>query len=191
MIAKLKGRLYEKHPGYIILDVNNIFFELSISLNCYSKLPEINTEIIISTHTIVREDGIYLYGFLDEEEKRLFLLLTSVSKIGPKLALSILSTSDTCKLKNAIQNKDSNFIAMAPGIGKKTAERIILELRDKVAEGVPAESKDGDLDGDLISALVNLGYKRGDAISALKKLDEKYKTFEDRLREVLKLLNNI
>lgn len=191
MIAKLKGRLYEKHPGYIILDVNNIFFELSISLNCYSKLPEINTEIIISTHTIVREDGIYLYGFLDEEEKRLFLLLTSVSKIGPKLALSILSTSDTCKLKNAIQNKDSNFIAMAPGIGKKTAERIILELRDKVAEGLPVEAKDGGLDGDLISALVNLGYKRGDAISALKKLDEKYKTFEDRLREVLKILNNI
>jgi Holliday junction DNA helicase RuvA len=189
MIAKLRGKLVEKHPGFIILDVNNIFFEISISLNCYSSLPDINTEIIILTQTVVREDGIYFYGFLSSEEKRLFMLLNTVSKIGPKLALSILSMGDIKKLKSAILNKDVNFIAMAPGVGKKTAERIVLELRDKIDDVVPAEQV-CSVEDDLISALVNLGYKKADALTAIKKVGDNYKTFEEKLRESLKILNN-
>lgn len=192
MIAKLRGKLHEKKPNYIILDVNGIFFEISISLNCFTALPDLNSEVIISTYTIVREDGISIYGFLNDDEKRLFLLLNSVSKVGPKLALSILSTCEIVKLKSAIKNRDINLIATAPGVGKKTAERIILELRDKIEEfEVVMDADTGGLDDDIISALVNLGYKKVDALSALKRLDDRYKTFEERLREALKLLNKL
>jgi Holliday junction DNA helicase RuvA len=192
MIAKLRGKLHEKKPNSIILDVNGIFFEISISLNCFTALPDLNSELIISTYTIVREDGISIYGFLNDDEKRLFLLLNSVSKVGPKLAISILSTCEIVKLKSAIKNRDINLIATSPGVGKKTAERIILELRDKIEEfEVAMDENAGGLDDDIISALVNLGYKKVDASSALKRLDERYKTFEERLREALKLLNKL
>ncbi|MCX8083562.1 MAG: Holliday junction branch migration protein RuvA [Calditerrivibrio sp.] len=189
MIARLKGKLVEKYPDRIILDVNNIYFEIFITLKCYSGLPEVNYEVTIPTQTVVREDGITIYGFLNEEEKKLFGLLNTVSKIGPKIALSILSSIDVDVLKRAIKERDIGSIAISPGVGKKTAERIILELRDKVDEVEVFSSDLLDNDSDLVSALINFGYKRGDALAVIKKIDPSYKTLQDRLREALRLLN--
>ncbi|MEF3255549.1 MAG: Holliday junction branch migration protein RuvA [Deferribacterales bacterium] len=193
MIAKLKGVLAEKHPNLILINVNNIFFEVNISLNCYSALPTVGNEIELPVITIFREDSVSLYGFSSNEEKKLFTMLNTVSKIGPKLSLSILSTIPVEKLKIAIKTKDINLISSAPGVGKRTAERIILELRDKIEDDILncLELDKDSSDSDILSALLNLGYKRNDCINAMKKIDPSVKGFEERFREALKLLSNI
>jgi Holliday junction DNA helicase RuvA len=193
MIARLKGRLAEKHPNLILLDVHGIFFEINISINCYSNLPALNDTCELPVVTIFKEEGTTLYGFANDDEKQLFILLNTVSKIGPKLAISILSTATIEKLKSAIKNKDANTISAAPGVGKKTAERIILELGDKIGEIplMPGEEINTDIDTDVISALMNLGYKKIDCTNALKKINTNFKSFEERFRESLKLLTNI
>lgn len=190
MIAKLKGIVHEKHPNILIINVNSIYFEVNISLNCFTHLPAIGSVVEIPVTTIFREDGAFLYGFLNEEEKKLFYMLNTVSKIGPKLALSILSTITVDKLKSAIKSKNSDLISSAPGVGKRTADRIILELNDKMEDLVSngEGGKDFDIDGDVVSALINLGYKKNDCINALKKIDKGIKNFEEKFRETLKLL---
>lgn len=190
MIAKLKGIVYEKKPNLLIINVNDIYFEVNISLNCFTHLPSIGSVVEIPVTMIFREDGAFLYGFLNEEEKKLFYMLNTVSKIGPKLALSILSTIHVDKLKSAIKSKDSNLISSAPGVGKRTAERIILELSDKIDDvaSIGEYEKDSDIDGDVVSALINLGYKKNDCINALKKIDKNINSFEEKFRETLKLL---
>ena len=178
MIAFLTGRLAFKAPSHLTIDVQGVGYEVHIPLSTYYALPNLDEVTALNIHTHLREDAIQLFGFLSQGEKESFLLLTSVSGIGPKLALSVLSSLSVTDLVHAIQSEDVEKLATVPGIGKKSAGRIALELKDKVGKlhGVrpPATAADApELDGpyeDALSALVNLGYHAQDAKEALKRV---------------------
>lgn len=172
MIARLSGTLAHKSPEYLIVDVQGVGYQVSVSLNTFYQLPESGQPVQLQVHTHVREDALQLYGFLDRSEKDLFLLLVGVSGIGPKLALNILSGRPASELKDALQSGDLVRLTAIPGVGKKTAERLVLELRDKLRllHGVPAEEPQpsGGFDVEAVSALINLGYRPADAERAVK-----------------------
>jgi Holliday junction DNA helicase RuvA len=178
MIAFLTGRLAFKTPTHLTLDVQGVGYEVHIPLSTYYALPNLNEVAELNIHTHLREDAIQLFGFLSQSEKESFLLLTSVSGIGPKLALSVLSSLSIPDLVNAIRSEDVEKLATVPGIGKKSAGRIALELKDKVDKihGVHPQATAADapgLDGpyeDALSALVNLGYRSQDAKEALTRV---------------------
>lgn len=175
MIARLTGRLTNKQPNSIILDVNGVGYELMVPLSTFYELGEAGSVVSLNVHTHVREDALQLFGFATEIEKRLFQLLTGVSGIGPKLAITILSGLGTEDLIQAIRLGDLARLSGIPGIGRKTAERMVVELKDKVSTlsgeqpappaGV-AQSGVGMRD-DCISALVNLGYVKSAAEKAV------------------------
>jgi holliday junction DNA helicase RuvA len=181
MIAFLTGRLAFKSPTHLTLDVQGVGYEVFIPLSTYYALPNLDEPTALNIHTHLREDAIQLFGFLSQAEKESFLLLTTVSGIGPKLALSLLSSLSVADLLSAIQAEDVDKLATVPGIGKKSAGRIALELKDKVGKiqlpGVPRTVADqADLGGpyeDAWSALVNLGYRPQDAREALKRVSKK------------------
>jgi holliday junction DNA helicase RuvA len=177
MIAFLTGRLAFKAPTHLTLDVQGVGYEVHIPLSTYYALPNLDEVTALHIHTHLREDAIQLFGFLTQSEKTAFLLLTSVSGIGPKLALSVLSSLSITDLVHAIQTEDVDKLATVPGIGKKSAGRIALELKDKVdkihgahprATTVDAPTVDGPYE-DALSALINLGYRAQDAREALKR----------------------
>ncbi|MGC4097379.1 MAG: Holliday junction branch migration protein RuvA [Nitrospira sp.] len=178
MIAFLTGRLAFKAPTHLTLDVQGVGYEVHIPLSTYYVLPNLDEVAALNIHTHLREDAIQLFGFLSQSEKESFLLLTSVSGIGPKLALSVLSSLSVADLVQAIQAEDVEKLATVPGIGKKSAGRIALELKDKVGkiQGVHPRAPAADtpeLEGpyeDALSALVNLGYRAQDAKDALKRV---------------------
>lgn len=178
MIAFLTGRLAFKSPTHLTLDVQGVGYEVHIPLSTYYALPNLDDVTALNIHTHLREDAIQLFGFLSQGEKDVFLLLTSVSGIGPKLALSVLSSLSVTDLVQAIRSEDVEKLATVPGIGKKSAGRIALELKDKVDKirGVrpPAIAADvTEPDGpyeDALSALINLGYRAQDAKEALKRV---------------------
>ncbi len=176
MIAFLTGRLAFKAPTHLTLDVQGVGYEVHIPLSTYYALPNLDEVTALNIHTHLREDAIQLFGFLSQSEKESFLLLTSVSGIGPKLALSVLSSLSVTDLAHAIQSEDVEKLATVPGIGKKSAGRIALELKDKVDKihgARPQASAAPELDGpyeDALSALVNLGYRAQDAKEALKRV---------------------
>lgn len=160
MIYRLTGKLIEKQPSLVAIDVNGVAYEASVSLSTYAGLPAVGEEARVYTHMSVREDGVYLFGFATLEEKQLFLLLITVSGIGPKLAVKILGGIGPEQLRGAIASSDHAMLATIPGVGKKTAERIVVELKDKfdgIANSFPGLL--GDVKEDVVSALVNLGYK--------------------------------
>jgi Holliday junction DNA helicase RuvA len=178
MIAFLTGRLAFKAPTHLTLDVQGVGYEVHIPLSTYYALPNLDDVTALNIHTHLREDAIQLFGFLSQSEKDSFLLLTSVSGIGPKLALSVLSSLSVTDLVHAIQAEDVEKLATVPGIGKKSAGRIALELKDKVgkihgphprATAADAPEPDGPYE-DALSALVNLGYRAQDAKEALKRV---------------------
>ena len=171
MIAHLRGKLLAKHPNQAIVDTGGVGYDVTISVPTFSDLPGIGGEVTLHIHTHVREDTIALYGFLRSAEKSLFEKLIMVSGIGPKLAITILSGMPADEMVNAIRGSDIARLTRIPGIGKKTAERMVLELRDKLPvekhgeiAAVPALSS---VEEDVISALVNLGYQRSMAEKAL------------------------
>ena len=177
MIAFLTGRLAFKAPTHLTLDVQGVGYEVHIPLSTYYALPNLDDVTALNIHTHLREDAIQLFGFLSQSEKESFLLLTSVSGIGPKLALSVLSSLSVTDLVQAIQSEDVEKLATVPGIGKKSAGRIALELKDKVdkIQGVrtrvlppEAPESDGPYE-DALSALINLGYRAQDAREALNR----------------------
>ena len=177
MIAFLTGRLAFKAPTHLTLDVQGVGYEVHIPLSTYYALPNLDDVTALNIHTHLREDAIQLFGFLSQSEKESFLLLTSVSGIGPKLALSVLSSLSVTDLVHSIQSEDVEKLATVPGIGKKSAGRIALELKDKVdkIQGVrtrvlplEAPESDGPYE-DALSALINLGYRAQDAREALKR----------------------
>lgn len=178
MIAFLTGRLAFKAPTHLTLDVQGVGYEVHIPLSTYYALPNLGEVAALNIHTHLREDAIQLFGFLSQSEKESFLLLTSVSGIGPKLALSVLSSLPIIELVHAIQTEDIDKLATVPGIGKKSAGRIALELKDKVGKiqgGSPrlATADASPVDGpyeDALSALINLGYRPQDAKEALKRV---------------------
>lgn len=177
MIASLRGVLAEKRPNQAIVDVNGVGYEVFIPISTYSKLPDAGAEVRLRIHTHVREDALVLYGFLSPEEKALFEKLITVTGIGPRLAVTVLSGLEAADLLAAIRSGDVARLVRVPGVGKKTAERMILELRDKVP-AVDAESATAAADGagplaavdqDVLSALLNLGCARPAAEAAVKK----------------------
>ncbi len=199
MIASLTGRLAFKAPTHLILDVHGVGYEAYIPLSTYYGLPNLSDNISLAVHTHVREDAIQLFGFLTSQEKDAFVLLTSVSGVGPKLALSILSALPVSDLVSAIQSGDVEKLTTVPGIGHKSASRLVLELKDKVAKlhpGLAPASEDprqgqGAVFDDALSALVNLGYRPQDAKEALKQVKKSNTesiVLKDMIRESLKEL---
>ena len=199
MIASLTGRLAFKAPAYLILDVQGVGYEVFIPLSTYYGLPNVGDSISLSVHTHVREDAIQLFGFLTPREKDAFVLLTSVSGVGPKLGLSVLSALPVTDLVSAIQSGDVEKLTTVPGIGNKSASRLVLELKDKVGKLHPglAPASDSPRQGqdamfeDALSALVNLGYRPQDAKEALKQVKKSSAesiVLKDMIRESLKEL---
>jgi len=200
MIASLTGRLAFKAPTHLALDVHGVGYEVFIPLSTFYGLPNLNDTTSLSIHTHVREDAIQLFGFLTSQEKDAFVLLTSVSGIGPKLALSVLSSLSVSDLALAIQAADLEKLATVPGIGKKSAGRIALELKDKLAKlhpgspgssGLPVGDRQDATFDDALSALVNLGYRVQDAKDALrqvKKLKPDPVVLKELIRDSLKEL---
>lgn len=162
MIAHLRGKLLVKHPNQAVVDIGGVGYEVAISIPTFSDLPGVGSEVCLHVHTHVREDLIALYGFLQLAEKRLFEKLIGVSGIGPKLAITILSGMAADEMVAAIRGGDVARLTRIPGIGKKTAERMVLELRDKLEDfGVAAAATTSTpAEEDVLSALVNLGYAR-------------------------------
>ena len=198
MIALVRGTLAYKSIDHVIVDVGGVGYRLSIPLSTFYSLPETG-EISLFTHTHVREDALLLYGFLSLEEKELFIILIGISGVGPKLAVNILSHIPVGDLKRAIAEGDIKRLSGLPGIGKKTAERLVLELKDKVGpiNDLPASSdatsvvgsSAGALINDVISALVNLGYKENLARKVLENMElAPDLTMEEVLKGALKIL---
>lgn len=199
MIASLQGHLIFKTPEYIVIDVSGVGYRVSVSLHTFSRLPSVGEKVFLFVYTAVREDDIVLFGFLDEDEKRLFQKLIAVNGIGPKLALTILSGILPQQLVEAIYREDLVRLTAIPGIGKKTAERIIVDLKDKLkeflAEGrisiAPDQGKRRLLD-EALSALVNLGYTRTMAERALSQLNLKEGlALESVIRQALRGLSEV
>jgi Holliday junction DNA helicase RuvA len=194
MIAHLRGKLLAKHPNQAIVETGGVGYDVTISVPTFSDLPTVGNEVALHIHTHVREDSIALYGFLRSAEKQLFEKLITVSGIGPKLAITILSGMPTDEMVGAIRGNDVARLTRIPGIGKKTAERMVLELRDKLpAEGVSVAAAPamGAVEEDVLSALVNLGYQRATAERALAAVEKNGKSgaFEAMFREALAMLS--
>ena len=183
MIAHLRGRLLAKSPNQAVVECGGVGYDLAISVETFGSLPELGGEAKLFVHTHVREDQLALFGFADTREKRLFEKLLTISGIGPKLAITVLSGIATERLIGAIRGQDHGTLTKIPGIGKKTAERIVLELKDKLDElsaattdagGRPAVVGSlGSIGDDAVSALVNLGYPRPSAQRAVEAAIEK------------------
>lgn len=198
MFAYLKGTLTLKAPTQIVVDVGGVGYEISIPLSTFSALPEKGQPVMIVTHVHIREDAHQIFGFFTEDEKSLFRLLLTVSGIGPKMALTVLSGVPLTDLKRAIIHEDLALLTSISGIGRKTAERIIIELREKVLlEDKSSQRKQTDGGGqeeiffqDTVLALVSLGYKKQDAQDAVRKTITSSKgkvlTVDELLRAALK-----
>jgi holliday junction DNA helicase RuvA len=197
MIAFLRGRVLDKFPNRIILDVSGVGYEVHVPLSTYYEIGDAGSDVSLRVHTHVREDTLQLFGFLTPLEQLLFQRLIGISGIGPKLAVAVLSGIDSRELVVAVQRADVARLTRIPGVGKKTAERIVLELKDRLkdvaappdAEG--AQPSTGDrLRDDLISALENLGYHRPLAEKAVdaSHTPDSGATFEDALRSALREL---
>jgi Holliday junction DNA helicase RuvA len=194
VIAWLHGVVSEKGLGEAIIDVQGVGYRVNLSLLSLALLPEVGARARLRIRTVVREDAFDLYGFLTRAEEELFLLLTSVSHVGPKVAMSVLSGLDAATLVAAIARGDVARLTKIHGVGKKTAERVVLELKDKVktvqidgAAAAPAEAS--PVLGDLVSALVNLGYREPQAEAAARAAVERAgegAAFEPMFREALK-----
>lgn len=196
MIALLTGKIAHKTPDHIILDVNGVGYRVMIPFSTYYELPEEGV-VTLHVHTSVREDAIHLYGFRTGLEKSFFQLLIAVSGIGPKLARDILSNIQPAPLAQALAQGDIHKLSTIPGIGKKTAERLVLELKDKVGRldlaALPRaeqrEVPDGDAMDDVTSALLNLGYKEPQVKKALGSLDASGGAgVEELLKQALRIL---
>jgi Holliday junction DNA helicase RuvA len=192
MIGLLRGRLLEKRPNQVILDVGGVGYLVAIPLSTYAAIGELHTEVTVLIHMHVREDALALYGFLSAREKHLFELLLGASGVGPSLALKILSGMNVEELVPAIRNGDLARLTRIPGVGRKTAERMVVELKDKL-EAVVVEAEKASLpspagvEADVKSALVNLGYDERIAESAVSaaKREIGIASFEKLLRATL------
>ncbi len=195
MIARLTGRLASKAPDQVLLDVGGVGYLVHIPLSTFYELPEAESPASLWIHTHVREDVLALYGFLTERERSLFLLLMSVAGIGPRVALTVLSGIPPAELVEALRQQDVRRLVAIPGVGKKTAERMVLELRDKLDQFVAAPVKTtSPVEEDVLSALVNLGYQRTAVERALERLNHnpaasrKEAAFEELFRQTLDML---
>ena len=192
MIAHLRGKLLARRPNQAIVETMGVGYDVTISVPTFSELPPAGGEVALHIHTHVREDQIALYGFQRAEEKHLFEKLISVSGIGPKLAITILSGMPTDEMTAAIRGNDVTRLTKIPGIGRKTAERMVLELRDKLppvgSDQVHVVPTLSAVQEDVLSALVNLGYQRATAEKALGSV-EKNGSFDAMFRAALGVMS--
>ncbi len=196
MIGQLRGRLAEKRPNQVLVDVGGVGYLVQVPLSTYAALGELHTEVTLLIHTHVREDALALYGFVSAREKHFFELLLSASGVGPTLALKILSGMSVEELVPAIRGSDLARLTRIPGVGRKTAERMVVELKDRleavaVEAQKPAGASPAGIEADVVSALVNLGYDGRAAESAVSEAKREAGTgnFEKLLRAALQSLS--
>ena len=186
MIGRIAGRLLEKNPPMILVDVHGVGYEIAVPMSTFYNLPEVGAETVLLTHFIVREDAQLLYGFLTAAERSAFRALIKVSGIGPRTALSVLSGLSVEALTQALTAQDSAMLTRIPGIGKKTAERLVLELKGKLgADFGGALTPAAGSKADIVAALVALGYSEREAAAAARKLPEDI-SVSDGIREALR-----
>ena len=190
MIGRIHGKLLEKHPPQIVVDVQGVGYELDVPMSTFYQLPAVGADVTLYTHLAVREDAHQLYGFGTEHERRAFRQLLKISGIGARTALSVLSGLSVADLRDAVSAQDAGRLIKIPGIGRKTAERLLLELRDKLdaVAGTPAAAKGDGQAGDVTNALLALGYNDREAGWALKQLPAGLNV-ADGIRQALRLLS--
>lgn len=200
MIGQLRGIILEKQPPQLVLDVNGVGYEIDAPMGTFYKLPEVGQEVTLLTHLVVREDAHLLYGFYTREERVLFRTLLKVNGVGPRLGLTILSSIDPDEFVRCIVNNDAASLTRVPGVGKKTAERLIIEMRDKLSSWNTVSNKEPHLmvsisaenSGrnqsiqDAVSALISLGYKPQEASRAVSKVDDGTLSSEEMIRRSLR-----
>ena len=192
MIGRLSGILLEKNPPQILLDVQGVGYELDVPMSTFYNLPTLGEKVVLHTHFVVREDAQLLYGFATQEERATFRQLLKISGVGPKLALSVLSGLSLSELAQAVASKEAGRLTRIPGVGKKTAERLLLELQGKFVvaalAGGAAESITASAGNDIVNALIALGYNEKEADWAAKQLP-KDADVSGGIRQALKLLS--
>lgn len=198
MIGRLRGTLVEKHPPHLILDVGGIGYELEVPMSTLYRLPTVGEPLTLHTHLVVREDAQLLYGFFEKRERELFRELIRLNGVGPKLALALMSGLDVDELVRCVQAQDTSALVKVPGVGKKTAERLLVELKDrfKTWETLPGmaalviEPRPGpavsSAESDALSALISLGYKPQEASRAVSAVLEDGLSSEELIRRALK-----
>ena len=197
MIGQIRGIILEKQPPQLIVDVSGIGYEIDAPMGTFYQLPEIGQEVKLFTHFVVREDAHHLYGFYTRDERLLFRTLLKVNGVGPRLALTVLSSTAPDEFVRLVLNNDTASLVRLPGVGKKTAERLVIEMRDKLSNWyqTPIEDKaikKEALSGrhqilhDAISALITLGYKQQEANRTVTKIDDGLLTSEELIRRALR-----
>jgi len=200
VIGRLTGQLLQKQPPELLIDVNGVGYEVSAPMTTFYALPELGEKVVLHTHMVVREDAQLLYGFANESERTLFRILIKINGVGPKLALTILSGIAADEFVRCIHDNDAAALVRLPGIGKKTAERLIVELRDKLGSEENNESSNGTSSlmpsatatspiSDAVSALISLGYKPNDASRIIRSIDTEGLNTEDIIRLALQGLS--
>jgi Holliday junction DNA helicase RuvA len=189
MIGRLNGTLAEKNPPRVLVDCNGVGYEVDVPMSTFYPLPRTGEEVTLLTHLVVREDAHLLYGFLTAAERAAFRQLLKISGVGPKVALSVLSGLSVEDLSAAVASEDSGRLQKIPGIGKKTAERLVLELRDKLPKALPGVSRPdaSAASADVVNALLGLGYNEREAQAAVKSLPPDLQ-IADAIRQALKNL---
>lgn len=193
MIGRITGTLLEKHPPLVLVDVNSIGYEIDVPMSTFCKLPDIGEKVTLHTHFWVREEAHLLFGFMTEQERVLFRQLTKISGIGARTGLAILSGLSVADLHQAVVAQDSMRLTKVPGIGKKTAERLLLELRDRISPLSVLSETGGTMsvvDKDVLSALLALGYNDREANRALEQLPEGVTVSDGNMRS-LKFLSKV
>lgn len=192
MIGSLRGRLSSKQAPQIVIECGGVGYEVETPMSTFLDLPETGTDLFIYTHLLVREDAQILYGFSTEDERLMFRTLLKVNRVGAKLALGILSAMSTNDFRRCVELEDTTAMSKIPGIGKKTAERLIIEMRDRIDAAVPGGGKAAPLTvaanarNEAVDALVALGYKPKEVHTLISKLDIEDKSAEDIIRLALK-----
>jgi holliday junction DNA helicase RuvA len=192
LIGRLSGTILEKHPPMVLVDVQGVAYEVDVPMSTFYQLPATGGKVILHTQLVVREDAHLLYGFATDGERQAFRQLLKISGIGARTALSVLSGLTVEELYRAVANQDNARLVRIPGIGRKTAERLLLELRDKleaIAEGRAAGGNESS-GGDALNALITLGYSVKEAKTALARLDPGLAA-PDAIRQALKLLSKV
>jgi holliday junction DNA helicase RuvA len=193
MIGRLAGTLLEKNPPQILVDAGGVGYELDVPMSTFYNLPAVGAQVQLKTHLAVREDGHFLYGFATEDERTTFRQLLRISGIGARTALAVLSGMSVADLASAVALQESGRLVKVPGIGKKTAERLLLELKDKLAKALPGVAQVGtagspDSQSDILHALIALGYNDKEALGAVRQLPAELGVAEG-IRAALKLLS--
>ena len=191
MIGRLNGKLIEKHPPVIVIECHGVGYEVEAPMSTIYELPEIGENVAIYTHLSVRDDAHLLYGFLTESERKLFRTLLKINGVGNKMALVILSGMSAAEFSGCVRSGDWTTLVSLPGVGRKTAERLVLDMRDKVDQisldsSTDEQKANSTVVDDALAALVSLGYKQADAEKYVDRLSGDFSSSEEIIRQVLK-----